>query len=121
MARFAATLPIGSLSSRDPEVSVSNEHWKKIESAYGHTVPKTARKQIFEATWNFLFFAEAEPIARPVSEARKRIEYIKKLLRRFKRQYLIRRTLRGTPEFMPITWLNDILTTYALRPLNDCA
>jgi hypothetical protein len=78
MARFAPTIPMASLSGGDPELSISNEHWKKIESAYGYAVPKIAREQVFEATWNFLFFAEAEQVARPLSEARRRIERIKK-------------------------------------------
>jgi hypothetical protein len=78
MPQVTPTIPIASLSGGDPELSISNKDWKRIELAYGHDVPATARKQIYNATLTFLFFVEGEQAARPVSEARKRIERLKK-------------------------------------------
>src|SRR5215468_8280233 len=77
MARFAPTIPITSISSRDPELSISKNDWRRIELAYGHAVAPTARKQIREATLTFLLLAGGEQVARPISEARDRIVKIK--------------------------------------------
>jgi hypothetical protein len=77
MARFAPTIPVATLSSGDPELSISNDDWKRIELAYGHAVPLTAREQICAATLTFLFFVEGEQVARPISEARDRILQLK--------------------------------------------
>jgi hypothetical protein len=78
MPQVTPTIPIASVRGGDPELSISNEDWKSIEFAYGHDVPTTAREQIYDATLRFLFFVEGEQAARPVSEARKRIERLKK-------------------------------------------
>ena len=73
MARFAPRIPIATLSGGDPELSISNDDWSRIEPAYGHAVPITAREEIRAATRRFLLFVEAEQAARPISEARDRI------------------------------------------------
>src|SRR5262245_23486659 len=85
MPRVTPTIPIASLSGGDPELSISNEDWKRIELAYGHDVPTTAREQIYNATMTFLFFVEGEQAARPVFEARKRIERLEKAASAFQR------------------------------------
>jgi hypothetical protein len=77
MIRFAPTIPIATLSGGDPELSISNDDWKRIELTYGHAVSTTAREQIYGATLTFLFFVEGEQTARPVSEARDRILQLK--------------------------------------------
>jgi hypothetical protein len=78
MARFAPTIPIATLSGGDPEFSISNDDWRRIELAYGHAVPRTAREQIHGATHTFLLFVEVEQAARPISEARDRLLQLKK-------------------------------------------
>jgi len=78
MARVAPTIPIATLTGGDPKLSISNEDWQRIECAYGHAVPTTAREQIQGATLTFLFFVEGEQAARPVSEARDRVERLNK-------------------------------------------
>jgi hypothetical protein len=85
MARFAPTIPIATLSGGDPEVSISSHDWKRIELAYGHAVPRTAREQIRGATVTFLFFVEAEQVARPISEARDRILQLKEAAAAFQK------------------------------------
>jgi len=77
MARFASTIPIATLKGGDPELSISNDDWSRIELAYGHAVPTTARDAIRAATFTFLLFVEVEQAARPISEARDRILQIK--------------------------------------------
>jgi hypothetical protein len=77
MARFAPTIPIATLSGGDPELSISNDDWRRIELAYEHAVPMTAREEIRGATVTFLFFVEAEQVARPNSEAKDRILQLK--------------------------------------------
>jgi hypothetical protein len=87
MPQVTPTIPIASLSGGDPELSISNKDWKRIELAYGHDVPATAREQIYNATLMFLFFVEGEQAARPVSEARKRIERLKKAASVFQKEF----------------------------------
>ena len=84
MARSTPTIPISTLPSRDPKFSISNNDWQRIESAYGPAVPTDARKQIQRVMLQFLQFVEAEQRARPVSEARKRVERVKKAATEFK-------------------------------------
>jgi hypothetical protein len=77
MARFAPTIPIATLSGGEPELSISNDDWRRIELAYGHAVPMAAREAIRAATLTFLLFVEGEQTARPISEARDRILQLK--------------------------------------------
>jgi hypothetical protein len=77
MTRFVPTIPIATLSGGDPEFSISNDDWRRIELAYGHAVPMAAREQIRAATLTFLLFVEGEQTARPISEARNRILQLK--------------------------------------------
>jgi hypothetical protein len=72
------------LSSGDLKLSISNDDWQRIESAYGHAVPTNARERIHGAMLEFLRFVEAEHFAHPVSEARKRVERVKKAATEFK-------------------------------------
>ena len=78
MARSTPTISISTLPSGDLKFSISNDDWKRIESAYGHVVPTKARKKIQRVMLQFFQFAEVEQRARPVSEARKRVERVKK-------------------------------------------
>jgi hypothetical protein len=77
MTRFVPTIPIATLSGGDPQFSISNDDWSRIERAYGHDVPRTAREQIHRATHTFLLFVEGERAARPISEARDRLLQLK--------------------------------------------
>src|SRR5262245_4709048 len=83
MARFAPTIPIATLCGGDPALSISNDDWRRIEVAYGHVVPMTAREQIRGATLTFLFFGEGEQVARPISEARDDILQLRKIATAF--------------------------------------
>ncbi len=84
MPRFTLKIPISTLSSGEPKLSISNDDWQRIESAYGHAVPTNARERIHEALLEFLRFVESEQVAHPVSEARKRVERVKKAATEFK-------------------------------------
>jgi hypothetical protein len=83
MACIAPTIPIATLSRGDPKLSISNDDWRRIELAYGHAVPMTAREQIRGQTLTFLFFVEGEQVARPISEAKDRILQLKEAAKAF--------------------------------------
>ena len=83
MPRVTPTIPIATLSGGDPELSISNEDWKRIELAYGYAVPMAAREAIRAATLTFLFFVKGEQVARPISEPRDRIQQLKEAAKAF--------------------------------------
>jgi hypothetical protein len=101
------------LNGGDPELSISDNDWKRIELAYGHPVPRNAREQIHGATLTFLFFVQGEQAARPVSEARTRVLQINKAAAAFQKAVFDLKI--GTLDFMRIIWSADISMTNASR------
>ena len=57
--------------------------WRRIEKAYGHSLPKPGRLKIRAATREFLDWAVFEHTVRPTSEVIKRVVSIKKGVRKF--------------------------------------
>jgi hypothetical protein len=78
MTRSVRTLPLASVSGGDPKFSPTNEQWKQIERAYGHTLTDNIRQGIVAATINFLLFEPSERVVEPVSLARERVLTVQK-------------------------------------------
>jgi hypothetical protein len=77
VARVTPRIPIARRSGRDPDLSISEVCWERIENGYGHKLPPEVRDRISGATYRLVFFAETEQRGAPVSAVRERIESIK--------------------------------------------
>jgi hypothetical protein len=78
MAQFTPKIPIASVAGGDPELTIADADWEHIQKAYGTELLPEMRKQIYEATNDFLRFVKTEYSAQPVSAARHRVKRIKK-------------------------------------------
>jgi hypothetical protein len=84
VARRTPTIPIATVSGGNPEPSIADTDWQRIETAYGLKLLPGVRKQLYQATCAMLWFVPPEQIAQPVSASRRRVERIKKAAAEFK-------------------------------------
>jgi hypothetical protein len=80
MARSVRTLPIASAAG-DPNFSIADDDWRKIEKAYGHILSPTVRRKILKVTFEFVYFEVFERTAAPVSGSIDRIKSIDNALK----------------------------------------
>jgi hypothetical protein len=78
MTRSVRTLPFAFVSGGDPEFSLTNKQWKKIERAYGHPLTDDVKQAIVGVTIKYLLFEPFERSADPVSLERKRVVTVRK-------------------------------------------
>jgi hypothetical protein len=83
MARVAPTIPSATIKGGDPELTISDDSWRRIEDAYGSELTADVREQIRDATLSFLRFVEAEQAAQAVSISRARVAQVKKAAAEF--------------------------------------
>src|SRR5262249_27634700 len=83
MAQFKPRIPIVSASEHDPELAIADADWQRIQKAYGKELSPDVRQRIYEVTYVYLLFVKIEPSAQPVSDARDRVERIKKAVADF--------------------------------------
>jgi hypothetical protein len=76
--RVTPTIPVATPDAGIPIISFTNDEWQKIEAAYGHSVPVSAREQIQSVTCKLVLSAEVERVARPVRESEERLAHIKR-------------------------------------------
>lgn len=83
MARITPTIPIATVNGDDPELSIADADWHRVETAYGRKLLPDVRKEVYEETRKMLWFAKFEQTAQPVSPSRRRVERIKKAAHEF--------------------------------------
>ena len=76
MAQFTPTIPIASVSGGDPKLTITGQHWQRIQDTYGNELSPDLRKEIYEATISFLRFVPTERAAQPILFARTKITQI---------------------------------------------
>jgi hypothetical protein len=82
MARVTAKLPF--VSAGSPGLKISDADWKRIEVAYGHSLPAPLRQRICDVTVKLLDWAVFERRAAKTSEAEKRVISIKNTARKLR-------------------------------------
>jgi hypothetical protein len=77
MARYTPTIPIATISGGDPELTIKDDEWDRIQAAYQNTLPTEIRRGIHEATLAFLNTVESEYVSEPISAALERVNSIR--------------------------------------------
>lgn len=76
MGRPARKLPISKAVGNSPEFSLTDQDWKKVEIAYGQTLPAAVRQSIVDTTNKFL---EWEVFERNASALRPAVDLVKSI------------------------------------------
>jgi len=79
VVRRSPTIPFSSHDGADPDLTIIETNWARIEGAYGEPLPADARRRILEETRAFLLFEPAERTAEPRRNAAKWIKDRKKI------------------------------------------
>src|SRR5437588_2783693 len=77
MAKPKSKIPYISFKPRDPH-EMSSSQWHRIEQAYGHSLDSRGRKEIGDATNDFLYWIQGETDQGLMSDAIKQVERIGK-------------------------------------------
>jgi hypothetical protein len=83
MARVTPNLSFASAGGK-PTLKISRSDWKRIETAYQHSLCETLRRNIRQATREFLEWAVFEGTVQTNSEAQARAQSIKAATREFR-------------------------------------
>jgi hypothetical protein len=83
VARYSPKVPIVSGDTHDPALKIDSAEWRKIEEAYGVSLPSNVRAGIVGATETFLFFESFERKTEPLAKVKVILEAHDKAATRF--------------------------------------